>query len=170
MKNANTKKIATMAVLLAICLAAQYFKSISQFITGPIVNATIILATLMVGLIGGLILSVLSPVCAMLFGFAPIMQLVPQMVIAVAIGNMIISLCVCLLRKRLIVGLVTGSVLKAAALWLMVSFLIIPFFASALPIAQQIVVKAMFSYNQLITAAIGSLIAYLIYKKINKVV
>lgn len=168
MKDYRVKKLVEMAILLTICLSAQYFKSISQFITGPIVNATIILAVLLIGLTGGLAISVLSPLCAMLLGFAPIMQMLPQMILAVSVGNMVLALIVWILKKHLIAGLAVGTVLKAASLWVMVSLIVIPTFAAELAPPQQALMKAMFSYNQLFTAAIGSVIAYFVYNKLYK--
>ena len=42
----TTKRLVQTAFLLAICIASQYFKNLSVYITGPIVNTTIIIATL----------------------------------------------------------------------------------------------------------------------------
>ena len=53
----NTKQITTIGTLLAICIISQFFKNLSVYITGPIINTCIIIATLTTGLFGGIILS-----------------------------------------------------------------------------------------------------------------
>ena len=42
----TTKQITTTAVLLAICIVSQFFKNTSVYITGPIINACLIIAAL----------------------------------------------------------------------------------------------------------------------------
>ncbi|MFR7962063.1 MAG: hypothetical protein ACLU6P_17555 [Roseburia intestinalis] len=39
----TTKQITTTAVLLAICIVSQFFKNTSVYITGPIINACLIM-------------------------------------------------------------------------------------------------------------------------------
>lgn len=46
----TTKQITTTAVLLAICIVSQFFKNTSVYITGPVINACLILAVLSVGI------------------------------------------------------------------------------------------------------------------------
>ena len=58
----TTKQITTTAVLLAICIVSQFFKNTSVYITGPVINACLILAVLSVGIPCGIILSVITPV------------------------------------------------------------------------------------------------------------
>ena len=41
----TTKQITTTAVLLAICIVSQFFKNTSVYITGPIINACLIMPT-----------------------------------------------------------------------------------------------------------------------------
>ena len=73
----TTKQLVQTALLLAICIASQYFKNLSVYITGPIVNLTIILAVLSVGLWSGLLLSIIAPVTAFFFTGSPIMAAIP---------------------------------------------------------------------------------------------
>ncbi len=49
----STRQLAQTALLLAICIASQFFKNLSVYITGPVVNTTIIIAVLAVGLWSG---------------------------------------------------------------------------------------------------------------------
>lgn len=167
----NTSAIVKTGLLLALCVAVQQFKNLSQFITGPMVNAILIIAVLAVGLTGGLTIAALSPLFSFLISPSPIMQAVPQLIPVIMIGNAILVLCVYLLKnKNLIAGLISGAVLKAAFLWVGVSMLVIPIFGQALKDPQKIALTAMFSYNQLITAAIGGAIAYVIWLRLKKTV
>ncbi len=171
MKKISVQILTRSALLLALCVAVQQFKVLSQFITGPLVNAILIIAVLYVGLWSGLAIAVLSPLFALLINPAPIMQLVPQMGAIIALGNIIIVLGTYLFKNRsLIAGLVVGSVLKAAALWAGISLLVIPVYGQMLKAPQKAALTAMFSYNQLITAIIGSLIAYLVWSRLKNTV
>ena len=62
----TTKQITTTAVLLAICIVSQFFKNTSVYITGPIINACLIIAALDAGMACGIILSVITPVTSFL--------------------------------------------------------------------------------------------------------
>ena len=41
----KTRQITVTAILLAICIVSQFFKNLSVYITGPIINAALILTT-----------------------------------------------------------------------------------------------------------------------------
>lgn len=171
MNKISVQMLTRSALLLALCVAVQQFKGLSQFITGPLVNAILIIAVLYIGLWSGLAIAVLSPLFALLINPAPIMQLVPQMAVVIAVGNAVIVLGTYLFKnKNLIAGLVVGSVLKAASLWVGISMIVIPVFGQALKAPQKAALTAMFSYNQLITAILGSVIAYLIWLRLSKTV
>ena len=57
----SAKQITLTAAMLAICIISQFFKNTSVFITGPIVNAALIIVTVFCGLLCGVILSVITP-------------------------------------------------------------------------------------------------------------
>lgn len=42
----QTKQITVTAIMLAICIVSQFFKNLSVYITGPIINAALILTVL----------------------------------------------------------------------------------------------------------------------------
>ena len=90
----TTKHLVQTALLLAICIASQYFKNLSVYITGPIVNATIIIAVLSVGLFSGLLLSIIAPITAFFFTGSPIMAAIPLMFPAVMAGNAILAVSI----------------------------------------------------------------------------
>ena len=58
----KTRQITVTAILLAICIVSQFFKNLNVYITGPIINAALILTTVYAGLACGIILSVITPI------------------------------------------------------------------------------------------------------------
>ena len=181
--NITTKQLVQTALLLAICIASQYFKNLSVYITGPIVNLTIILAVLSVGLWSGLLLSIIAPVTAFFFTGSPIMAAIPLMFPAVMAGNAVLAVTVWYFQKktsfkwRLPAGLIAGSVLKAVFMGIVIVLIILPIFgdniASKLPKPEALpmvlaTAKVTFSVTQLTTALIGSALAYVIWMPLKK--
>ena len=179
----TTKQLVQTALLLAICIASQYFKNLSVYITGPIVNLTIILAVLSVGLLSGLLLSIIAPVTAFFFTGSPIMAAIPLMFPAVMAGNAVLAVTVWYFQKktsfkwRLPAGLIAGSVLKAVFMGIVIVLIILPIFgdniASKLPKPEALpmvlaTAKVTFSVTQLTTALIGSALAYVIWMPLKK--
>lgn len=58
----KTRQITVTAILLAICIVSQFFKNVSVYLTGPIINAALILTTVYAGLACGIILSIITPI------------------------------------------------------------------------------------------------------------
>ncbi len=179
----TTKQLVQTALLLTICIASQYFKNLSVYITGPIVNLTIILAVLSVGLWSGLLLSIIAPVTAFFFTGSPIMAAIPLMFPAVMAGNAVLAVTVWYFQEktsfkwRLPAGLVAGSVLKAIFMGVAIVLIILPVFgdniASKLPKPEALpmvlaTAKITFSITQLTTALIGSALAYVIWLPLKK--
>ena len=179
----TTKQLVQTALLLAICIASQYFKNLSVYITGPIVNLTIILGVLSVGLWSGLLLSIIAPVTAFFFTGSPIMAAIPLMFPAVMAGNAVLAVTVWYFQKktsfkwRLPAGLIAGSVLKAVFMGIVIVLIILPIFgdniASKLPKPEALpmvlaTAKVTFSVTQLTTALIGSALAYVIWMPLKK--
>ena len=179
----TTKGLAQTALLLAICIVSQYFKNLSVYITGPIVNTTIIIAVLAVGLWSGILISIIAPVTAFFFTGSTIIAAIPLMVFVVMAGNAILAVSVWYFQEkqsfkwRLPAGLVAGSVLKAIFMGAVVVWIILPIFgqnvASKLPKPEALpkvlaTAKVTFSITQLITALIGSVLAYIIWIPLKK--
>ncbi|MBO7600414.1 MAG: ECF transporter S component, partial [Lachnospiraceae bacterium] len=99
-KKITAKEIAIAGLMLAICIVSQFFKNTSIFITGPIVNACLILCTLAAGLVPGLILSAITPITAFFITGNPVMAAIPLMIVMIMLGNMILVFFVLLLGKR----------------------------------------------------------------------
>ena len=159
----KTRQITVTAILLAICIVSQFFKNLNVYITGPIINAALILTTVYAGLACGIILSVITPITSFFITGSPIMAAIPAMFPCIMIGNIILVLAVALLRSKfgkkagLPVSIVIGAVLKALFMGILIS-LIIP--AKMQPMLH--VLQLQFSVTQLITALIGGVYAIII--------
>lgn len=180
----STKQLVQTALLLAICIASQFFKNLSVYITGPIVNAVIIIAVLAAGLWSGLLISAIAPITAFFISGSPIMAAIPLMFPAVIGGNAILALCTWYFqnkmhfRQSLTVGLALGSLLKAAFMGIVIVLVLLPLFggniASRLPKPEALpmvlsTAKITFSVTQLITALTGSVLACIIWIPLKKV-
>lgn len=179
----TTKQLVQTALLLAICIASQYFKNLSVYITGPIVNLTILIAVLSVGLWSGILLSIIAPVTAFFFTGSPIMAAIPLMFPAVMAGNAVLAITVWYFQTKLKfkwslpAGLITGSVLKAAFMGVVIVLIILPIFgdniAAKLPKPEALpkvlaTARITFSVTQLTTSLIGSALAYVIWLPLKK--
>lgn len=163
--------ITQTAIMLALLIVVQLLtRSLSQFVTGSLVNLILLVSTFVIGLAGGTIVAVISPFLAFALGIGPAFI---QIVIFVSIANLIIITVAYLLAKKTIKGktisdyLVSGSglaiasVLKTAFLWIGLVSFALPLIPGLKP--QQIkVITASFTWPQLITALIGSVLAMMI--------
>ena len=178
MKKITTKQIVTAGILLGLMVVSQIFKNISVFITGPIVNTILIIATLTLGLWVGIILSIIAPVTAFLITGAPIMKMVPLIIPAIMIGNIILCVATYSIYKRvkinhalsLPIGMVAGCVLKAAFMGGVISNCLLVYTKAVQNLKPEALAaaKVTFSGTQLITALIGSAIAYVIWLSAGK--
>ena len=170
----STKQIAIGGVLLALMIASQFLKNISVFITGPIVNLILIIATLSVGLGMGVILSVIAPITSFLITGAPVMKAVPLIIPAVMVGNIIICVAAWFFyyrlnfKGKLPAGLVVGSVFKFLFMTAVIVKFLLPTFGTALPEKAIVVASNTFSFVQLITALIGSALACAVWALAGK--
>ena len=136
----KTRQITVTAILLAICIVSQFFKNVSVYLTGPIINAALILTTVYAGLACGIILSVITPITSFFITGSPIMAAIPAMFPCIIIGNAILVLVVALLHKKfgekagLPVSVVIGAVLKALFMGILISLIILP---NMLPVKMQ---------------------------------
>ena len=173
----NTKQITVTAVLLAICIISQFFKNASVYITGPIINACLILAVLIVGLTCGIILSVITPVTAYFITGSPIISAIPPIMPCIMAGNIIMVIFIYLLKNKpnskwgLPLSMAIGSIVKALFMGISISLILIPMLLPEKMLPKMSVFQTTFSLTQLIAAIIGCIYAYLIWiplKKIDK--
>lgn len=170
----TTKQIAMTAALLAICIVSQFFKNTSVFITGPVINACIILAGLSAGPGCGIILSLITPITSFIISGSPVMSAIPAIIPCVMIGNALIVICVCLLKGKikgnwgLPVSMITGCITKALFMGIAISLILIPMLLPQQMQPKMSAFQSTFSVVQLITAAIGSVYAYIIWIPLKK--
>lgn len=170
----STRQIAATAALLAICIVSQFFKNTSVFITGPIINACIILAVLCSGSVCGIILSVITPITAYLITGAPVMSAIPAIMPCIMAGNALLAICVGLLRNRikgrasLPVSMAAGCVVKSLFMGIAISLILLPSFLPEKMQPMMGKLQSTYSLVQLITAVIGSIYAYIIWIPLKK--
>lgn len=149
----NRTRVITFAVLLGIASAAPLLGN--QFVTGPIVNATLLIAVGMLGMRDGLLVGLIPSSIALATGLlSPILA---PMLPFIIVGNAILVVTFGYLKtKNFWLGVVSGSVLKFAFLFGTSSIVI------NLLINQQLATKVavMMSWPQLVTALAGGVIAY----------
>lgn len=168
-KHISAKQLTVTALLLALCIVFQSFKGtspVAPYLTGSAVNCISLIATLYCGLWSGTCIAFLTPIIAYFIGATPIVNMIPLMMPVIMIGNECLVLSAGLLKKKCLpLGLLIGCVTKTAFLWITVWFAVLPLFGAKLPEQVVTTAKTMFSFLQLIAAAIGSVIAWVIYKK-----
>ena len=166
----KTVWIARTAVCLALLIAIQFLtKSLGQLVTGSCVNLVLAIAALIGGVWSGVTVAVISPFCAYLLGIGPaFLPIVPM----VAVGNMVLVVILHLLASRdkiaarSYLAVAVGAVTKFLALWLLIVKLVLP--TLGLAEKQVAAISASFSWPQLVTAAIGGVLAVTIAPLIRK--
>nr|WP_297708619.1 ECF transporter S component [uncultured Butyrivibrio sp.] len=178
----GSKQIAYTAVLLAICIVSQIFKNLSVFITGPIINACIVIAVLTSGLVWGIILSVITPVTAYFIAASPVMMAVPGIIPLIMAGNAVLAIATNFLLKKDIkngkglrdiksyVKAVICAACKGLFMGLTISLWLLPTFIPAeSPLMKKLpVFQTTFSVTQFVTACIGFVYAFIIWAVLSK--
>lgn len=175
MKKISTKALAQAAILLAICIMSQFLKNMSVYITGPIINACLIICVLTAGLGWAVVLSVVTPITSYFITGSPIMSAIPLIIPCVMAGNAILVICVALFKNKpnkkigQPLSMLVGSVFKAIFMGVVISLLVIPQFLPEQMAPKMKVFQATFSITQLLTALIGSALACVIMIPLKKV-
>lgn len=172
----TTKQITTTAILLAICIVSQFFKNMSVYVTGPIINACLVIAVLSVGLGCALILSVITPITSFIITGSPIMAAVPIIIPCIMVGNAVLCIVISKLKNKGMSGnkimlpasMIIGSVLKAVVMGILISLVILPNMLPEPMLPKLNVLQVQFSLTQLITAIIGCVFAYIIWIPLKK--
>ncbi len=178
-----TKQIAITAVLLAVCIASQIFKTLSVYITGPIVNLCLILATLTAGLTWGIVLAIITPVTAFIIAASPVMNVVPGIIPLIMLGNIVLVVMVHFLFKpaisgegffinvRSVIMAILSALAKGCFMGLTIALWLLPtFIPEASPIREKMpVFQTSFSITQFITALIGFVYFFIVWKPLKSV-
>ena len=167
--------IARTGVLLALLIALQWVtKPLTQLVTGSAVNGILAVAVLFGGMGCGLIVALISPICAFLLNIAPNLATVP----AIMAGNAVFVIVLYLLCRggwvKRITGLLAAAAAKFAVLYSLVNWVICGVAADTL-LMQGILkpqmlkmLPATFGIMQLVTALIGGVLALLILPVLKK--
>ncbi|MBQ8003729.1 MAG: hypothetical protein IJ299_01390 [Oscillospiraceae bacterium] len=161
MKNKSVRFITETAAFLALLIIFQGLSaSLVQLVTGSLVNFVLVAATLLAGWKSGLVVAVLSPFFAKLFGIGPIYPILP----VVALGNaVLVVVYACIMKAKIntavqmIVAVLAAAVLKYAVLTVGVVKIVLPLISVPAPQAAKL--TAMFGTTQLLTALAGGVIA-----------
>lgn len=148
---------AEMCILLAVATLAPLLGN--QYITGTLVNATLILAVAGLGFGGALFVCLLPSLIAVLVGTLPVV-LAPMIPFIIA-GNVVFAGIFALLgRRNYWLGMLAGAVAKASLLFCASNIIFSLLIKKQLPVN----IITMMSYPQLITAVMGGLLAFVIIK------
>ena len=172
--NKTNNFLTRTAVLLALTVLFQSLRSIipmpanvSQYVVGSLVNLSLIVAAVIVGVKGGLIISIAAPFIAFFQGFQQNLVMVPM----IALGNIAIVVVVALLyNKNKILALASGAILKFVVLYLAVVKITVPLFLADKTDKMKAAISLSFSWPQLVTAAIGGLLALVVIPLVKKAI
>ena len=90
----KTKHLTLTALLLALCIASQFLKNTSVYLTGSVINCILILAAVFCGLWSAVTLSLITPLTSWLITGSPLMSAIPLIIPCVMIGNIIFTVSV----------------------------------------------------------------------------
>lgn len=185
-KKFTVRQVVTAGLLLAIMIVSMFLKNLSVYITGPIVNLVLIIATLSLGPAIGIILSILAPVLSFFItGGSPILRGIPLIIPCIMLGNIILCVCVYIFCKRLaklnyivrlIIGGVVGSFAKAAFMGAVIVKCLLPLLSSNIKVPAEklpnviAAASTTFGLTQLITALIATGLSVLVWPIVKKVI
>ncbi len=147
-----TRWITRTALLLALTLAIQML-GLPQWVTGPAVNALLLISGLIISPASGVVIGLFTPIIAVWRGIVP--PVLAPMVPFISAGNAVFVLLFMALRGRQqYLGLVLAAAAKFIILAAAVRYIV------SLPQA----VAYMMQFPQLVTALVGGAFALVIYE------
>lgn len=168
--NNSVKRLVYASLLLSMAIVFQLlgrnFASLSQYVTGPGVNAVLFLSTFLCGIPYGIAVGALTPSLALLFGIlpSPLAPFIPF----IMISNILLVIVFGVLKDKKIygkyLGVVISSFVKFGFTYLAASKLVE---VLSLKVPLKILISMM-SLPILITALIGGFIAIIVIELLNK--
>ena len=175
-KHNKVTLIVYTALMIALLVTIQAVtKSLSQFVTGSLVNLVLAVTVFICGPVSAITVALLSPFFAFVLGIGtPFLQLVP----VIAAGNLVYVLLLAFLprilkgKKLLPLVIVIAAAFKFLALYFLITKVELPTMVGAgtLPAKKADVFSASFSWPQLITALIGGFLSLGIVPTLRKAV
>ena len=159
------KEIAISLTKFVVILGIATFAPLigQQSITGPIVNAALIISTILLGVRGAILIAIIPSIVSLSVGLLP--AVLAPMVPFIILSNMILVLVFDYIKKNYWRGIVAASILKFLFLF-STSYLVVNLIAKS-EIAQK--AAAIMSWPQLLTALGGGIVAYIVLKVIKKI-
>lgn len=179
-KKLSTAWITKTAVGIALVVVAQLIGkmipaiavifgpfSVSQLITGTLVNFILVMMVLTVGVSSGITVGILSSILATLIGVGPIFPIITPFI---AIGNAVLVVCYYFIYKeestvRFCTAILGAAIAKCAFLSVTVPFILNYIPDMKEPQAKMLTI--MFSWPQGITALCGGILGFLAYPLIK---
>jgi len=168
LEKVNVQSLSWFIGLAGTAMALPFFIHL-QWLTGPIINALLILILFLVGVRSALVAALVPSLMALAGGLLP--AVLAPAVPFIMIANVIYVLSIDRIYDRsknvgrgYWAGVFTGAILKFAFLYVSVSWI------ASLLIKQELAaaVAKMMSWPQLITAVLGGLIAWLVLKWLKR--
>lgn len=180
----KTKQVVLTGIFLGICIASQFLKNTSVYVTGSIINLVLLLTTGYCGVVCGIIISIITPVTSFIITGSPLISMVPAIMPAIMAGNIIYVLAFYFIKRiaydrykgaktelrrmaATLGGGAVGAVLKAGFMGVVIVKIILPLLGHNVPEKLMTVAKVQFSLVQLITAGIGCALATIIFWRIG---
>lgn len=162
----SEKKIAVAIQLIVMVALASLLPLFPlQQITGPLVNALLYIAVVMLGVNNALLICFLPSVVAISTGLLPILML--PLIPVIIVGNILLVLMFSRLReKNFWLGVGAASLLKYILIYSLASILASQMIQQP-PFAK--VVSTMMGLPQLVNALLGGIIAWIFLKSIKRI-
>ena len=155
--------LTSFALIAGLSILAPLFKI--QMATGPMVNALLFIATIILGPYAAILIGLLPSAFSLSAGLLPF--LLAPMIPFIMLSNAILVLTFNYFQqKNYWLGIFSASILKYAFL-LITSQTLINLFLKGAPAAKAVAI--MMSWPQLVTALIGGVVAYIFLKFIKKI-
>ena len=132
----RTRTITVTAVMIALCIAVQFFKvptfAYSVYVIGGLINLILIIDTLYCGIVSGIIVSAVAPITSFIITGSPVIAAVPMILPCIMIGNMVLVLFAWFVRCKklelnlLPISLIAGSVAKWGVMTLLIIRWVLP--------------------------------------------
>lgn len=158
----KTKTITQLGLLLGIALSIQGLH-LPTFVTGPAINAVLIVAVVFPSLMGSILIGCITPLAALVLGI--VHPVTTPLVPVVMVANASLGITFYLLRKRnAYVALTAAALTKYFVFYISVNSLI-----GLLEIKLPAAIIAAFQLPQLFTALIGGVLGVGIIKHLEKI-
>jgi hypothetical protein len=160
------KKVALSMQFLGVSILALLFPLFPlQQITGPLVNALLFIATIILGVRSALVICFLPSIVSVSVGILPAVML--PMIPVIILGNVLLVLLFNYFNKKNFwLGVIIASFVKFVFIYSLATLLASEFIKS--PMFAKVVGQAM-GYMQLVSALAGGIIAWVFLKFIKRV-